>query len=104
MQPFVIYNDGVVRFKMNSVVDRLLEESQARGFGLNELACCDGLSQEDWEQFYQLIGYSLCGYHELSRVSDESAMEATKEAKKQGFDVEGCRDSGCSIHCGVERE
>lgn len=104
MQPFIVKNK-VVRFKANVIVSTMLEESQKRGFGLNELARASRkFTQADWEEFYQLIGYSLCGYHELSFVSDETAREATKEAKKLDPEFAGCRDVGCQIHCGVERE
>jgi hypothetical protein len=94
---------GVIRFKANPVVKILLDESQKLGFGLNELSLRD-FPQVDWEEFYQLIGYSLSGYHELSAVSDESALAATKAAQDQFPGVEGCRDHGCEIHCGVEKE
>lgn len=103
MQPFVKDNDEVIRFKKNALVDKLLKEAQNRDFGLNELACM-GFPQADWEQFYQLIGYSLCGYHELSNVSDKSAKAATRAARKVYPGVGGCRDHGCSIHSGVAVE
>jgi hypothetical protein len=75
MQP--VYNDehGHIRFQENKVVRRLLEESQKRGFGLNELACC-GFSSEDQEQFAQLIGYSLSGASDLSYFSSETIEAA----------------------------
>ena len=60
-------------------------------------------SREDLVQFCQLIGYSLCGYHELSEVTDNEALAASQAARDQGFEgAEGCRDQGCEIHCGVE--
>jgi len=51
--------------------------------------------QEDREQFAQLMGYSICGYHELSYVSDDSAAEASLAAKKVMPEAGGCRDKGC---------
>lgn len=99
MQPFVRDKHGTVRFKRNAIVEHLLDHG---GIGLNELADGD-FSQDDWEQFSQLIGYSLCGFHELSHVSDATAAEASRAAKEQGFEAGGCRDDGCEIHCGVER-
>lgn len=89
---------GVVRFKENAIVVKLLDESKR---GLNGLHL-DEFSQADIEEFYQLIGYSLTGYHELSFVSDASAHEATEIARVQFPDAGGCRDNGCEIHCGVE--
>ncbi len=104
MQPLIKDENGVIRFKENAVVRALLDGSNRRGFGLNELYRYGNFSQEDWEQFNQLIGYSLCGYHELSIVSDESALEASKEARKIWPEVGGCRDDGCEFHCGVAKE
>lgn len=103
MQPIIKDKNGHARFKANAVVRLLLDESQMRGFGLNELAGRD-LPQADWEQFYQLIGYSLTGYHELSNVSDQSAIDTSVEARKTIPQAGGCRDDGCAIHIGVERE
>jgi hypothetical protein len=100
MQPFVVDKEGTVRFQENSIVRSLLDASRKLGFGLNELSA-SRFPQADWEQFYQLIGYSLSGYHELSQVSDESALAATKEAQKIAPRVSGCRDEGGVIHCGV---
>jgi hypothetical protein len=103
MRPIVKDGGGTVRFEGNGIVRTLLDKSQERGFGLNQLAAGE-YTQADWEEFYQLIGYSLKGYHELSMVSDESAREATHVARDRFPEAEGCRDHGCSIHCGVERE
>ena len=55
-------------------------------------------SQADREQFAQLMGYSISGYHELSYVSDLSAAEATLLAEKIMPGAGGCRDQGCPIH------
>lgn len=117
MQPFVV-KDNTIRFKPNAIVRYLLDRDTERGRsdrplpgysvapsegGLNHLSSCD-FPQEDWEQFYQLIGYSLSGYHELSNVSDQSALEASEAARKVMPECGGCRDNGCGIHAGVPRE
>lgn len=102
MQPFVM--DGeVVRFKANKIVSRLLEIARRAGWNLNNLADeSPDFSQDDYEQFVQLIGYSLIGFHELSGVSDETAFQATQNARIQfKKTVSGCRDNGCDIHSGV---
>ena len=103
MQLLVI-EDGVIRFRENRIVRYLMDKG---GVGLNELAVADfsmKFTQDDWEQFYQLIGYSVAGFHELGRVSDETAMMATKKSMRS-FDLKvGCRSGGCDVHCGVERE
>lgn len=101
---FVKDPDGVVRFEANPIIRLLLNESQKRGFGLNELAAMD-FPLIEWEEFYRLIGYSLAGYHELSNVTDESALAATIQARKEfpefSTTLGGCRDDGCEIHSGV---
>lgn len=106
MQEIVKDQDGHARFRENGIVRFLLDEATAgRRCDLNRLAGRN-FKQRDWEQFYQLIGYSLAGYHELSNVSDESALEATDAAKKVMPEAGGCRDEGCGcgIHAGVPRE
>jgi hypothetical protein len=65
---------GVLRFKMNHIVRHLLDTHPS--CGLDRLASMD-FSDDDWQQFAQLIGYSLDGYGELSYVSDESFTAAT---------------------------
>ncbi|EKF9600400.1 hypothetical protein O1C43_000128 [Vibrio cholerae] len=72
IQPLSEDKNGTIRFKSNKIVEFLLERG---GFDINDLACME-FSQEDREQFAQLIGYSLSGYGELSYVSDESYYAA----------------------------
>lgn len=88
------------RFKENAIIEWLYEQKR---FNLNELTGRD-FSQADQEQFAQLIGYSVAGYHELSYVSDESAWAATEAVRKLLPSFHACRDRGCEIHCGVERK
>lgn len=66
-QPFVWDDQKVVRFKANAIVQFLLDNGP---FDMNQLAVA-GFSEEDQRQFAQLIGYSACGYCELSYVSDD---------------------------------
>lgn len=73
MQPVYVDENEMPRFKPNALVRYLLN---AGGVDLNQLAMLPNISQEDWEQFYQLIGYSINGYDELSKVSDASKKEA----------------------------
>lgn len=100
MQPIVVDPDGTFRFRENRLVRYLLDHG---GLDLNALAVL-GFPQADREQFAQLIGYSICGFHELSYVSDSTAHRASGAAKKVGATAGGCRDNGCPIHCGVEQE
>lgn len=56
------------RFKPNKIVVHLLDHGP---FDMNRLAILE-FTDEDRQQFAQLIGYSLGGYSELSYVTDEA--------------------------------
>lgn len=71
IQPLVRI-DGVIRFKKNAIVEYLLETSKKT---MDDLAVIE-FTQEDREQFAQLIGYSLSGFADLSYVSDKTYQEA----------------------------
>lgn len=105
MQPLFVDKNGCFRFQQNAIVRFVVDEASAgRKCDLNRLAMRQqSFSQEDWEQFNQLIGYSLKGYHELSVVSDESALAASEAAKKldPAIPRDGCREYGC-FHNGVQ--
>lgn len=79
MQPVHRADDGMIRFKKNRIVRDLLDFASTRGMDMNELACGDYTDQER-EQFAQLIGYSISGYSELSYVSDASYQAASAAA------------------------
>jgi len=66
--------DGVLRFRENKIVRFLLD---AGPFDMNQLRMMP-FSDEDREQFAQLIGYSLYGFQELDYVSDETFERAEK--------------------------
>ena len=68
IQPLYTDNSGTIRFKENKIVTFLLD---AGPFDLNQLALMN-FTQEDREQFAQLIGYSLSGFGELSYVSSDT--------------------------------
>ena len=110
MQPVALDDRDVLRFRQNTLVRALLDRDTQRGRiypefparsdgGLNWIAMQD-FSQEDQEQFAQLIGYSISGYHELSYVSDASAAEASALAHAINPKAGGCRDAGCPFHGG----
>lgn len=82
MQP-IVYDKSSdrMRFKANAIVRHLLDWAQDHDYGLNELARMP-FSDDDRQQFAQLIGYSLGGYAELSYVSDESCEAAEKMAQQ----------------------
>ena len=78
VQPVRIDNDGVVRFVPNRIVRFLLD---AGPYDMNTLAMMPW-SDEDREQFAQLIGYSVQGFGELSYASDETYAIAAAEQNK----------------------
>jgi hypothetical protein len=69
IQPLESDSHGVLRFKRNAIVEQMLEWGREHGHDLNKIAMMD-FSNEDRQQFAQLIGYSLDGYSELSYVDD----------------------------------
>lgn len=75
LQPLVTDDEGTVRFKQNAIVRFLLDNAK---YDLNVLSTMP-FSQEDWIQFAQLIGYSLCGFSELSYVTDEAYDAASAQ-------------------------
>lgn len=72
LQPMYKDDNGTVRFVPNAIVDVLLKTGK---LNLNDTSVLE-FSDEDREQFAQLIGYSLKGFEELSYVRDET-FEAT---------------------------
>ncbi len=86
-QPVILDEQGRPRFKANTLIFWMMERLRAKGITLNEYPFGDA-AQEDSEQFYQLIGYSVGGYCELigsELVSDDSADKAVEAAKATGF-------------------
>lgn len=75
MQPIVM--DGqVARFKDNKIVRYLQTICREKGIcNLNDLAYMH-FSREDWNQFAQLIGYSVGGFGELSYAFPSVVKEA----------------------------
>lgn len=67
IQPLERDTRGVIRFKSNAIVRHLLDHG---GINMNDIARLE-FSQEDREQFAQLIGYSHSGSGDLGYVSDE---------------------------------
>lgn len=86
IQPLEKDNLGVLRFKPNAIVQHLLYHG---GITLNHIACL-GFSDEDQQQFAQLIGYSLDGYSELNYV-DDVAFETANAMAQQPMTEVGAR-------------
>jgi hypothetical protein len=76
-----------MRFKANAIVQHLLDSHPS--CDQNALACM-AFSDEDRQQFAQLIGYSLSGYNDLhTYVSDEAYSTAAHMAN--GLDERDAR-------------
>jgi len=84
MQPISFDEQGTPRFQQNAVVRWLVDEAKKKGLTLNDFPVGE-LPQTDVEQFWQMMGYSVGGYCELSFVSDESCEAAIAETKRLGF-------------------
>lgn len=69
------------RFKQNKIVRTLLDTGKLSISDVVSLYDNGLVSQEDLEQLYQLIGYDLSGFCELSFISDEAKDAAEKLAK-----------------------
>lgn len=68
---------GVKRFRQNKIVRFLLDNGGHDLTRLTSMPFDDG----DWEQFVQLLGYSLSGVSELSFVSDDTFDVAERMAE-----------------------
>jgi hypothetical protein len=87
IQPLIKDGLGVVRFKANAIVQYLLDNG---GINLNDLAAV-AFSQDDREQFAQLIGYSLSGYGDLSYVTDDTFAAASTMQEMPGLSDKDAR-------------
>lgn len=78
---------GVLRFVQNDVVQLMLKLLKTKQIGLNELHDLGSdISSEDWDQFNQLIGYSVSG-----APIDDAIIEAAYLKHKNGLSVEEAR-------------
>ena len=77
IQPIYTDASGVLRFRENAIVKHLLDHG---GIDLNAIAIMK-FSDEDREQFAQLIGYSVSGFSDLSYVSNEAYATVNRMAE-----------------------
>ena len=70
MQP-IVFVRGVARFKPNKIVRFLLDHG---GYNLCQIESM-GFSKEDYEQFIQLIGWSVCCFGELEGSVSKRAVD-----------------------------
>lgn len=78
IQPVVRDKHNVIRFKSNAIVRFLYDSSPNK---MNELSLMP-FTDEDWEQFAQLIGYSVSGAGELSYVTTRVIKKADARAAR----------------------
>ena len=78
MQEMFLDKHRTIRFRENAIVRYLLDNGQCN---MNTLAAIP-FSNEDREQFAQLIGYSVSGFAELSYASDITVGKAVEVASK----------------------
>ena len=86
LQKPYIDEQGTHRFTENTIVQHLLKQLEVNRYTLNEIAHdCHDHSPADWDQFNQLIGYSLsgCPYRDdsLFDVASEMLIEGMPEAQ-----------------------
>lgn len=84
IQPLEKDAHGVIRFKGNAIVKWLLDKG---GLNMNDIAMQE-FSQEDREQFAQLIGYSHSGSGDLGYVSNELWYAALEMYEKDAPELE----------------
>lgn len=86
MQPIAFTKDGVIRFRKNMVLCFLLEEArEGRKCDLNRIAqqrFSANWPADDVEQFWQMLGYSVSGYGDLSFVRRSTIKKADEIADK----------------------
>jgi len=75
VQPLVYDEHGVLRFKKNAIVRFLLDNGN---FDLGKLERLH-FTDEDWEHFLQLIGYSVSGFGEWACVTEETLALASDQ-------------------------
>ena len=90
IQPLATDAQGVVRFKANKIVQHLLDTHPT--CDMNALAVLD-FTDDDRQQFAQLIGYSLSGYCSLARYVDDASYYAAANVA-DGMTEEEARIAG----------
>ncbi len=81
-QPIGTAEDGVVRFKGNSIIEDLF---RTRALDLNKISVRvqrGDFPKEDYVQLTQLLGYSVSGWGDLSTSPPEMVTAADKEAER----------------------
>ena len=83
MQPVMIDQDGIVRFKQNRIVRQLIDKGSRAGFGIGEIkagVAAGTFDADEHMQLIQLAGINVDSYCSCSFVSKQSAGQATAAA------------------------
>lgn len=74
---------GVIRFRRNPIVDHLLTFGGLDMNGLRRtlVVGTPDITHQDWDQFYQLIGFSVAG----APLADEKTIKKAKKKAKKLF-------------------
>lgn len=75
MREIIKDEDGTRRFKPNAVVQWLVRTGKVN---LNDIPVWS-IPGEDLDEFWQMLGYKVCDYCELSFISESSKDEAWGE-------------------------
>lgn len=78
MQPIVLDDHGVARFKANPIVRFLLDNYKP---GLNDIAKRE-FADDDYQHLMQLIGYSVSGYGDLGVAPKKIVAKADRQVEK----------------------
>lgn len=82
MQPIVLDPDGAPRFQQNAIVRYMLDTLRKHQIADLDSMMDMNFSNEDWNQFVQLLGYSVCGFGELNFADPAIVKEADRVAKQ----------------------
>lgn len=82
MRPIFIDDANRPAFKGNAVIQYLVRSGKLNMVQAVEKIADKSLPQEDIDEFYQLVGYSIGGYCEIKFVSDESCEKALAIAER----------------------
>jgi hypothetical protein len=83
MQPLYLDGRGTIRFHRNGIVVKLLDTGKIDLCAIAQWTHrYPEVTQDDVEQFWQLLGYSVDGYAELSFISDDSVNKANTAANQ----------------------
>lgn len=86
MQPIYRDKDGILRFRANGIIRKIAEDKMIDLNAVpNWMHTFPGITQDDVDQFWQLMGYSVGGYVELAGsdvISNEAADRAEAKANE----------------------